>query len=142
MAKIKAILAAEARRRAKKRLTESLAKKTDNEIAQQIRTASDGFLRTPEWKALREEAIARYGAICMVCGREQTQRRRMNVDHIKPRKFFPELALCIENAGILCPPCNKKKGNSDWGDYRQKRHTIATDLEHVEQNSGRLTPPH
>ena len=34
-----------------------------------------------------------------------------NIDHIKPRKFFPELALDILNLQLLCAKCNKRKGN-------------------------------
>ena len=38
----------------------------------------------------------------------------MNVDHIRPRKTHPELALAFENLQVLCGLCNKGKGN--WCD--------------------------
>ena len=34
-----------------------------------------------------------------------------NLEHILPRKYYPELAFDLENILISCPDCNKKKGN-------------------------------
>jgi 5-methylcytosine-specific restriction endonuclease McrA len=42
----------------------------------------------------------------------------MNVDHIKPRKQFPWLALDIDNCQILCQACNHGKGNWSQTDWR------------------------
>lgn len=42
----------------------------------------------------------------------------MNVDHIKPRKLFPELALDPDNLQVLCHECNHGKGNWDMTDFR------------------------
>ena len=108
-----------ARHRAKLALAARLASKSDNEIAASIRSASDGFLLSPEWRALRKQAAERYGSTCCKCGREQAGRLRVNFDHIKPRKFFPDLALDIENLQPLCGPCNKRKGNGPAVDYRK-----------------------
>lgn len=76
---------------------------TDNEVASKIRKGKDGFLNSIEWKTLRKKAIEVYG---------------INVDHIKPRKLYPELALNFDNLQILCPRCNKSKGNKYVSDYR------------------------
>jgi 5-methylcytosine-specific restriction endonuclease McrA len=54
----------------------------------------------------------------MRCGSEPKDRRKVNVDHIKPRKYFPELALCFDNLQVLCSRCNKEKGNKTATDYR------------------------
>jgi 5-methylcytosine-specific restriction endonuclease McrA len=90
---------------------------SDNEVAAALRTASDGFLASQAWKDLRVLAIKRYGLSCLCCGRDNSRRFPINIDHIKPRKFFPELALDIENLQPLCGPCNKRKGNQTI-DYR------------------------
>jgi 5-methylcytosine-specific restriction endonuclease McrA len=82
-----------------------------NEVASYIRLSSDGFLFSAEWKALRLLAIEKYGLTCLCCGRDNSSRYPTNIDHIKPRKYFPELALDIDNLQPLCGPCNKRKGN-------------------------------
>jgi 5-methylcytosine-specific restriction endonuclease McrA len=91
---------------------------SDNEVAIALRQASDGFLDSQPWRELRLLAIERYGLVCLCCGRENSRRFPINVDHVKPRKFFPELALDIENLQVLCGPCNKRKGNQTI-DYRK-----------------------
>jgi 5-methylcytosine-specific restriction endonuclease McrA len=63
-------------------------------------------------------AIKRYGARCQCCGASPSTGAVINVDHIKPRKFYPELALELENLQILCGPCNHRKGNWDTTDWR------------------------
>lgn len=84
---------------------------TDNEVADALRKTADPFLYTEAWRALRREAVAKYGLICLSCGRENSRKFPINIDHIKPRKFYPELALDINNLQPLCGPCNKRKGN-------------------------------
>lgn len=42
----------------------------------------------------------------------------MNVDHIKPRRLFPWLALELKNLQVLCHDCNHGKGNWDQTDWR------------------------
>ena len=105
------------RKRAKASFTASFDGKSANEIADRIRTASDGFLVSREWKELRAKVISMYGSTCMACKREP-KRRSVNVDHIKPRKLFPELALDFDNLQVLCGRCNKSKGNKRFTDYR------------------------
>jgi len=92
-------------------LKHKMANLSDNEIASRLRKASDGFIRSKEWKALRLKALELYGLVCIKCGRDNSREYPINVDHIKPRKFFPELALDITNLQPMCGPCNKKKGN-------------------------------
>jgi 5-methylcytosine-specific restriction endonuclease McrA len=92
-------------------LKAKVANLSDNEIASNLRKTSDGFLKSKEWKALRLKALELYGLVCIKCGRDNSREYPINVDHIKPRKFFPELALDITNLQPMCGPCNKKKGN-------------------------------
>ena len=88
------------------------------EIVKNVYVVSRKFIQSPEWKALRLEAIKKYGSVCCKCGRKPSRRYPVNIDHIKPRKYYPELALDINNLQPLCPPCNKKKGNKPPTDYR------------------------
>ena len=76
------------------------------------------FLNSIEWKDLRLKVFDRYGRACMKCGANHTAQNKMNVDHIKPRKYYPELALDFDNLQVLCGRCNKSKGNKNMIDYR------------------------
>jgi hypothetical protein len=55
----------------------------------------DDFLRSFEWRKLRMEVLKKYGATCQCCGASRHTGAVINVDHIKPRKYFPELSLEI-----------------------------------------------
>jgi 5-methylcytosine-specific restriction endonuclease McrA len=41
----------------------------------------------------------------------------MHVDHIKPRRKYPHLALVFDNLQVLCHDCNHGKGNEIF-DFR------------------------
>lgn len=74
------------------------------------------FLKTPEWKALRSLVLEFYGCVCMKCGAT----KRIQVDHIKPKSRYPELALAFSNLQVLCWLCNKAKWHDQSEvDYRQ-----------------------
>lgn len=85
---------------------------------------TDAFLMSYEWRRLRMEAIKKYGARCQCCGASPETGAVINVDHIKPRRIFPQLALDINNLQVLCQECNHGKGNWDMTDWR-----------HVEQSA-------
>jgi 5-methylcytosine-specific restriction endonuclease McrA len=80
--------------------------------------ASDAFLSSFEWRRVRMMALKKYGPVCMCCGASPATGAVMNVDHIKPRKLFPQLALDVDNLQILCHECNHGKGNWDMTDWR------------------------
>lgn len=82
------------------------------------KVSSDVFLSSYEWRKLRMEAIKKYGAKCQCCGATPGDGIVINVDHIKPRKLFPNLALDINNLQVLCNVCNHGKGNWDQTDWR------------------------
>jgi HNH endonuclease len=94
---------------------------SDNELAGLLFYQTNDFLFSEEWRALRLAALDRYGTDCAKCSRPNSLKFPVNVDHIKPRKFFPHLALDIENLQPLCHPCNKEKGNKDAIDYRKTK---------------------
>lgn len=92
--------------------------RSTNDIAAAIWTGGNDFLQTPEWKAVRDKTVSKYGGKCMCCG--STPKRGINVDHIKSRRDFPDLALDENNLQVLCGPCNKRKGNKHHTDYRKQ----------------------
>jgi 5-methylcytosine-specific restriction endonuclease McrA len=79
---------------------------------------SNDFLQTYEWRVLRMQALKLHGARCQCCGATPSDGAVMNVDHIKPRRIFPEMALSLDNLQILCAPCNHGKSNWDMTDWR------------------------
>lgn len=75
------------------------------------------FLASFAWIRLRMFVLERDGAKCACCGRTRKDGVKLNVDHIKPRKTHPELALDPDNLQVLCNVCNLGKGNvfeTDW----------------------------
>lgn len=77
------------------------------------------FFSSNDWLRLRVNVLEKYGASCMMCGRNYREDRvKIHVDHIKPRSKYPELALCVNNLQILCADCNIGKGNRFDTDYR------------------------
>lgn len=114
--------------------------KSANQLAQEfkktkvrgIHTASDAFLMTYEWRKVRMEALKKYGARCQCCGATPAHGAVMNVDHIKPRKLYPHLALDLNNLQVLCHDCNHGKGNWDMTDWRERNESpIQLDLRDV-----------
>lgn len=75
------------------------------------------FLSSFEWRQLRFKALQKYGRQCQCCGASPASGAVMNVDHVKSRRRFPELALDIGNLQILCEDCNHGKAN-DIVDFR------------------------
>lgn len=123
--------AARAIRKAKKAPKQESVKhliRTSNKVADTIRPAmvrgvrvdSNDFLSTYEWKRVRMMALKKYGPVCQCCGASPSTGAVMNVDHIKPRKLFPQLALDLDNLQVLCGDCNHGKGNWDMTDWREQ----------------------
>ena len=83
-----------------------------------IEANCDDFLSSFQWRKLRMEAIKKYGAKCQCCGASPRDGAVINVDHIKPRRRYPELSLDINNLQVLCETCNHGKGSWDETDWR------------------------
>lgn len=82
-----------------------------------VKTAD--FLQSYEWRKIRLVALKLHGRRCLCCGATPETGAVMNVDHIKPRKTHPSLALDINNLQVLCHECNHGKGNWDTTDFRK-----------------------
>lgn len=90
----------------------------------------DEFLMSDEWRRLRIEIIQEQGARCRCCGATPSDGVTViNVDHIKPRKNYPELALTKSNLQVLCNACNHGKGNREYDFINGKRIIKKADVE-------------
>lgn len=78
----------------------------------------DPFLDSYEWRSLRMRVLIKFGRRCMCCGATPSDGVKMHVDHVKPRKTHPELALDESNLQVLCEVCNHGKGNWTTTDFR------------------------
>ena len=76
------------------------------------------FLQSKTWKRLRYQALKLHGNRCQCCGLSPSNGAVLNVDHILPRKLFPENALQLENLQVLCGDCNEGKGNWDMTSFK------------------------
>lgn len=85
------------------------------------RTSEDGFYKSLEWKSLRYLVLKNCGGRCMCCGNRPSDGIVLHVDHIKPRKTNPHLALALDNLQVLCSDCNIGKGGWDDTDWRHFR---------------------
>jgi 5-methylcytosine-specific restriction endonuclease McrA len=68
------------------------------------------YLRSPEWKARRKEALLRAGGRCMDCGAS----KNLHVHHLTYKRHGNELARDLR---VLCNRCHRKRhregGRSD-----------------------------
>jgi len=113
----------ETRKIAKKAVKARFGKVKGRGLASQYAT-SDTFLTSFEWRQVRMQALKRYGARCQCCGASAQDGLKIHVDHIKPRKTHPELALSLDNLQVLCEVCNHGKGNWDQTDWRPKLQAV------------------
>ena len=78
------------------------------------------FLNSREWAELRYKVLSASDGCCSLCGRSKREHDVvLQVDHIKPRAKYPELAYDIDNLQVLCAACNFGKGNRDKKDWRK-----------------------
>ena len=75
-------------------------------------TASVVFYKSHEWIRFRYLALIAFGARCCLCGAEAIHGNQIEIDHIKPRYLYPELAFSPDNVQALCNPCHQAKGLS------------------------------
>ena len=80
------------------------------------RAPKTAIYRTPEWRAIRKEAIARnmiahgvYAPVCVACNARLYEPGSIHCDHIKPHKGDMGLFLNVDNVQILCRSCHSRK---------------------------------
>lgn len=78
------------------------------------------FYDTWEWKEARFAAMKRHGRQCQCCGWTpgSSTGNHLVVDHIKPLRTHPQLALDPENHQVLCNDCNMGKSYKHHDDFR------------------------
>ena len=84
--------------------------------------ASPAFLVTPAWRRVRYQALRANDGRCELCGRSKHDGIKLNVDHVRPRRSHPWLALDPRNLQVLCEDDNAGKGNRWWDDWRHASH--------------------
>jgi hypothetical protein len=90
---------------------------------------SDPFHNSQEWLELRYKALLKHNGCCQLCGSRGGDGNPIQVDHIKPRSKYPELALTMSNLQVLCRRCNIGKSNKDETDWRMMPSRELTILE-------------
>lgn len=63
------------------------------------------------WPKIRFQILIRDKSTCQLCGARPSDGVRLHVDHIKPRKHYPNLELDPTNLRVLCATCNLSKGS-------------------------------
>lgn len=78
------------------------------------------FYNSWRWRELRLIVLDLCGRNCCSCGAIPSKDNKvvLNVDHIKPLRTHPELALDITNLQVLCEACNQGKSWFNKKDYR------------------------
>ena len=82
------------------------------------------FYKCKEWKKIRQQAIERDNHECQHCrknGKVTTRSTitrhgkpmKMDVNHIKPVKEYPHLALTLDNLEYLCVDCHNIADGKD-----------------------------
>ncbi len=78
------------------------------------------FYKSKEWKLLRLKVLDRDNYECQECKRkgllytdkhDSNKHKQLDVDHLKEIKYYPELALEIDNCEVKCVRCHNKKHN-------------------------------
>jgi uncharacterized protein YlzI (FlbEa/FlbD family) len=68
-------------------------------------TSKQELLRkSEEYKLWRFSVYKRDNFVCQICSGGEGA---LNAHHIKPREYFPELTLAIDNGITLCAPCHR-----------------------------------
>jgi 5-methylcytosine-specific restriction endonuclease McrA len=70
---------------------------------------------SPEWKALRLQALQQANWRCENCGWDVSGRGQAHADHIEDVKSRPDLALALSNIRILCRSCHNASHDRKHG---------------------------
>jgi 5-methylcytosine-specific restriction protein A len=71
-------------------------------------TTHDNFYNSVSWRETRKTKLHK-DPLCEDCKEKGIIKEAHSVDHIKPRKWWPELSLVIDNLRSLCKSHHAKK---------------------------------
>lgn len=72
------------------------------------KTSETLIYKTSKYKEWRALVLTRDNHKCVNCGFSGNKDNPLQVDHIKPRSLYPELALTVSNGRTLCLRCHRK----------------------------------
>jgi len=75
--------------------------------------------RSNDYDEWRDNILKKDDYTCAMCGQRGG---KLEVDHIKPFKLFPNLRFSIDNGQVLCKDCHYKKGGKDTTKYGYRGH--------------------
>lgn len=88
-----------------------------------MRTSKKGdpFYMSDAWRKARFRVLHRDNFKCVLC-QIKLESKDLQVDHIKPRKEFPHLALELSNLRTLCRRCHTRAPTSmgRGSDYKER----------------------
>lgn len=73
----------------------------------------DSFYTSKEWRVMRLAILKRDSRRCVLCGVFCGGKGQSRVDHILPRKKYPQYALEPNNLRTLCVPCDNIRHGRD-----------------------------
>jgi 5-methylcytosine-specific restriction enzyme A len=82
---------------------------------------ADPFYTSASWRAIRKVVLKRDNHTCTKCGQSHNPpytTTQLHVDHILPRKQYPNLALSLDNLRTLCLKCHSSEFTSFGRDAR------------------------
>ncbi len=73
----------------------------------------DPFYVSKRWRATRAKVLARDNHTCVSCGANVRPKGMARVDHILPRRKFPDQAYHLPNLRTLCVACDNARHHAD-----------------------------
>jgi hypothetical protein len=73
------------------------------------------YITDKKWLRIRQIALDYFGKTCLSCG--YTGEKGIHVDHVLPKRDYPELTYDLMNLQVLCAACNMQK-MVDEDDFR------------------------
>lgn len=87
----------------------------------------DPFYKSGGWFKARGAVLRRDEYRCVNCGVSVRGKGKARVDHILPRRKFPDQALHLPNLRTLCVPCDNARHARDRAAKQPEAHPVGPD---------------